>query len=324
MRVLSQVHRRPRRAAQPAAGACSAEEAAASVAMRERKSSERSMVGRRGARARGDVRGASRGGGHRAGGAVSPPRHARVLGVVRGSDDVSLAPRGKRPRREVRREKSIRGTGGAAVRGRGRGDGGGGRRQRVSTTCGRHDDLALFAEAAGSLAAKIARGEDWETATTPLRAFCSAPWWEVSAESGEGGVNAETLRAVASRAVGLPPARRRRRSAPSTKKSPPMDARRISDADVDVDARDAADSRKSGATLAALLGVLDRLGVDGAGRILGAFDLNQWSIKIDHPMRNVCRKLLWRAEYEARTRGGDVGGVTSDRHLRAGETRRRR
>ena len=185
--------------------------------------------------------------------------------------------------------------------------------------CGRHDDLALFAEAAGSLAAKIARGEDWETATTPLRAFCSAPWWEVSAESGEGGVNAETLRAVASRAVGLLRASAAAALGAVDEEIAAMDASTNSDADVDVDARDAAEASR--ATLAALPGVLDRLGVDGAGRILGAFDLNQWSIKIDHPMRNVCRKLLWIDEYEGADAAAGTLGALLPIAIRAQEKR---
>lgn len=174
--------------------------------------------------------------------------------------------------------------------------------------CGRHDDLALFAEAAGGVAAKIARGEDWETATTPLRAFCSAPWWEVSAESGEGGVDAETLRAVAARAVGLLRASAVAAVRAVDEEIAAMDAATKTDADADADARDAAEASR--ATLAALPEVLDRLGVDGAGRILGAFDLNQWSIKIDHPMRNVCRKLLWIDEYEgADAAAGTLGAL---------------
>ena len=93
VRLLSQVHRRPRRAAQPRRGRVfggGSRRERRDARERKRVRNVRGLVDG-GARARGDVRGASRGGGHRAGGAVSPPRHARVLGVVL-FDDVSRAP----------------------------------------------------------------------------------------------------------------------------------------------------------------------------------------------------------------------------------------
>ena len=141
----------------------------------------------------------------------------------------------------------------------------------------------------------------------------------MSAESGEGGVNAETLRAVASRAVGLLRASASAALRAVDEEIAAMDAPTNSDADVDVDARDAAEASR--ATLAALPGVLDRLGVEGAGRILGAFDLNQWSIKIDHPMRNVCRKLLWIDEYEGADAAAGTLGALLPIAIRAQEKR---
>jgi len=48
--------------------------------------------------------------------------------------------------------------------------------------------------------------------------------------------------------------------------------------------------------------VLQRLGLGGFGHLLGMCDLNQYSLKIDVPMRNVCRRLLWVDEHEVEPR----------------------
>jgi hypothetical protein len=55
-------------------------------------------------------------------------------------------------------------------------------------------------------------------------------------------------------------------------------------------------------TCAAIPGVLAELGLDGFGALLGACDLNQWSVRVDGPMRNAAREILRLDE----TAGADV------------------
>jgi hypothetical protein len=52
------------------------------------------------------------------------------------------------------------------------------------------------------------------------------------------------------------------------------------------------------ATTAKVPEVLQRLGLTGFGHLLGVCDLNQWSLKIDVPMRSVARRLLQVDEHQ--------------------------
>ena len=324
VRVLSQVHRRPRRAAQPRRGRVfggGSRRERRDARERKRVRNARGLVDG-GARARGDVRGASRGGGHRAGGAVSPPRHARVLGVVL-FDDVSRAPRGKRPRREVRREKSIRGTGGAAVRGGGRGDGGGGRRQRVSTTLRPPRRSRALRRGGGKPRRENREGRglgDGDDAASSI--LFRAVVGGVRGERRGRRERRDASRGGGARAVGLLRASAARRSAPRRRNR--RDGRRriptpTPTSTLETPRRRLARRWRRSRGFS-IVSVWTAPG-ESSGRSISTSGPSRLII----PCATCVAKLLWiDVDEGGGRRGGDVGGVTSDRHPRAGETRRRR
>ena len=147
--------------------------------------------------------------------------------------------------------------------------------------CGHHENLQLATAMVGVIAARVRAGEDWMTATEAFRGFAGGPWWEVSGENDEE--TARKLRGVAARSAKL-----LRASALAAAEAAAFEAKETRDRD----SSSVSAAEASAATTSAIPFVLDRLGVAGFGHLLGICDLNQWSLKVDGPMRNVTREIL--------------------------------
>ena len=158
--------------------------------------------------------------------------------------------------------------------------------------CGHHDNLALVAELVGSIAERLCAGDDWSEATAACRGLVGGAWWDVS---GEDDPDARTrLRRVAARSAALLAASARAAALTARAELDGSVLRSTTDSDdsTRVSERHLAASRASAGTLAFVPEVLERLGLDGFGHLLGICDLNQWSLRVDGPMRNVTRELL--------------------------------
>jgi hypothetical protein len=161
---------------------------------------------------------------------------------------------------------------------------------------GHHDNLLLVAEMIGRIAEALSRGEDWETATLTFRGFVGATWWEVASE-GDADME-RRLKGLAARSMQLmkQSALWSETAAAAALSTAAADANAPADDDKDDEATAAAAAER--ATMSKVPEVLRRLGLMGFGHLLGICDLNQWSLKIDVPMRNVARRLLQVDEYE--------------------------
>lgn len=172
--------------------------------------------------------------------------------------------------------------------------------------CGHHDNLVLVTEIVGHIADRLVCGDDWLDATKQFRGLVGGPWWEVSGEQNHE--MQKKLRSVAARSAAL-------LRASSVAACSAADAeifyrgRDGSDADAGIPGRDddddvigdtpaAAAARASYATTKEIPAVLDKLGLPGFAHLLGICDLNQWSLRVDGPMRNVTRALLRLDENE--------------------------
>ena len=162
--------------------------------------------------------------------------------------------------------------------------------------CGHHDNLALVAELVGSIAERLKQGDDWLEATKACRGLVGGPWWDVS---GEDDPETKTrLRRVAARSAALLAASARaaceaaRADLEVSDGSIPSHTNASDDSSFSDSSCHLAAARASSLTLAFVPTVLERLGNDGFGHVLGICDLNQWSLRVDGPMRNVTRELL--------------------------------
>lgn len=166
--------------------------------------------------------------------------------------------------------------------------------------CGHHDNLALVAELVGSIAERLKNGDDWLEATKACRGLVGGPWWDVS---GEDDPETKTrLRRVAARSAALLAASARAASEAARADLEVLDGSTPSQTNASDDCSSCsafsdsschlAAARASSETLAFVPEVLERLGADGFSHMLGICDLNQWSLRVDGPMRNVTRELL--------------------------------
>ena len=182
-----------------------------------------------------------------------------------------------------------------------------------------HDTVHLVADAVGRVAAAVARGAAFEDAAAPFRAFVSRPWWDDDEEEeeeggagasagGGGGEGGDDRRALLRRIAARAMAKLRRAATAAAEGAAEEEASLRTARDENEDLEDpedleAAELVAEGArTCAAIPGVLAELGLDGFGALLGACDLNQWSVRVDGPMRNAAREILRLDE----TAGADV------------------
>ena len=175
--------------------------------------------------------------------------------------------------------------------------------------CGHHDNLALAAELVGAIAERLRAGDAWPEATKACRGLIGGAWWDVS---GEDDAEArERLRRVAARNAALLSSSARAAAAAARAELESLSSLSAS-GDASADASDSlghiAASRASAGTLAFVPEVLERLGRDGFGHLLGVCDLNQWSLRVDGPMRGVTRELLRVDEND----GADAARATLD------------
>ena len=175
--------------------------------------------------------------------------------------------------------------------------------------CGHHDNLALAAELVGAIAERLRAGDAWPEATKACRGLVGGAWWDVS---GEDDAEArERLRRVAARSAALLSSSARAAAAAARAELESLESLSVS-GDASADASDSlghiAASRASAGTLAFVPEVLERLGRDGFGHLLGVCDLNQWSLRVDGPMRGVTRELLRVDEND----GADATRATLD------------
>ena len=174
--------------------------------------------------------------------------------------------------------------------------------------CGHHDNLALAAELVGSIAERLRAGDSWLEATKACRGLAGGAWWDVS---GEDDRDAQArLRGIAARSAALlsSSARAAAAAARAELDGSPFPSTEPSSLDSPRGVLRATATRASAETLAFVPEVLDRLGSDGFGRLLGMCDLNQWGLRVDGPMRNVTRELLRVDEND----GADATRATLD------------
>lgn len=156
-----------------------------------------------------------------------------------------------------------------------------------------NDNLHMIARVVGSMASTVAAGQSWDDATLKFRAFVGIPWWETSGSTG-------AEKRLAKRAMRL-----MTESAHAAELNVAREADAAAEAGDEDAFRLAVEVRN---VLHRFPDVLSRLGLDGVGHLLGVCDMNQLSMTIDGPMRNVCRKLLRVDEYE----GADAAKPTLD------------
>lgn len=157
--------------------------------------------------------------------------------------------------------------------------------------CGHHDNLKLVTEMVGQIAAGLSHGEGWVDATKPFRGLVGGPWWDVSGENSEE--TSRKLQSVAARSAALLKA-----SAVATCEAAGAVIRQQSVDDSIDDTPAYAATQASYATTSKIPTVLDKLGLPGFAHLLGICDLNQWSLRVDGPMRNVTRELLKIDEHQ--------------------------
>ena len=143
------------------------------------------------------------------------------------------------------------------------------------------------------MASALASGQTLDEATLRFRAFVGIPWWETSGSTG-------AEKRLAKRSMRL-----MTESAHAAELNVAREADAAAEAGDEDAFRLARDVRN---VLHSFPDVLSRLGLDGVGHLLGVCDMNQLSMTIDGPMRNVCRKLLRVDEYE----GADAAKQTLD------------
>ena len=146
-----------------------------------------------------------------------------------------------------------------------------------------NDNLHMIARVVGAMASAVASGQTWDEATLRFRAFVGIPWWETSGSTG-------AEKRLAKRSMRL-----MTESAHAAELNVAREADAAAEAGDEDAFRLARDVRN---VLHSFPDVLSRLGLDGVGHLLGVCDMNQLSMTIDGPMRNVCRKLLRVDEYE--------------------------
>ena len=146
-----------------------------------------------------------------------------------------------------------------------------------------NDNLHMIARVVGAMSSAVAGGRTWDDATLKFRAFVGIPWWETSGSTG-------AEKRLAKRAMRL-----MTESAHAAELNVAREADAAAEAGDEDAFRLAVEVRN---VLHRFPDVLSRLGLDGVGHLLGVCDMNQLSMTIDGPMRNVCRKLLRVDEYE--------------------------
>ena len=152
----------------------------------------------------------------------------------------------------------------------------------------------MIARVVGAMASAVASGQTWDEAT--LRFF-----EPLSASRGGKRPGARGRRNGA--------AKRSMRLMTESAHAAELNVAREADAAAEAGDEDAFRlARDVRNVLHSFPDVLSRLGLDGVGHLLGVCDMNQLSMTIDGPMRNVCRKLLRVDEYE----GADAAKQTLD------------
>lgn len=155
------------------------------------------------------------------------------------------------------------------------------------------DNLHMIARVVGAMASALAQGRTWDDATLRFRAFVGIPWWETSGSTG-------AEKRLAKRSMRL-----------MTESAHAAEIAVAREADAAAQADDEDTFRflyEVKSTFRQIPDVLNRLGLDGVGHLLGVCDMNQLSLTIDGPMRNVCRTLLRVDEYQ----GSDAARPTLD------------
>ena len=164
--------------------------------------------------------------------------------------------------------------------------------------CGHSDVLVLVTGIVGRIAHALSRGEDWDAATLVFRGFVGDLWWRNN-ESNETPAG-RRLRSVAGGSMEL------MKQAALWSETAAAAIAEKGDGGNEGDEEEEATATAERATMAKVPEVLARLGLAGYGHLLGLCDMNQWSLKVDGPMRNVVRRLLQIDEYE----GSDAAAPT--------------
>jgi hypothetical protein len=171
------------------------------------------------------------------------------------------------------------------------------------------DNLHMIARVVGAMASALAQGRTWDDATLRFRAFVGIPWWETSGSTG-------AEKRLAKRAMRL-----------MTESAHAAEIAVAREADAAAQADDEDTFRflyEVKSTFRQIPDVLNRLGLDGVGHLLGVCDMNQLSLTIDGPMRNVCRTATAGGRVPRERRGAaHARRLAPDRAQSAGSARRR-